>query len=76
LLAFLLCQLLKGIEQILISSLIQTKVSIRVQAEISLLSIPPNLRTDSLPTGLGGGIVETTKGIDEMVPTIQLQPDL
>ncbi len=41
-----------------------------------LLGIPPDLGTDGLPPGLGDGIVKASKAIDEMVPTIQPQPDL
>ena len=65
----------EGIEQVLVSTLDQGAVSIQGQVQISLLRIPPDLDTDGLPPGLGDRIVETTDPIDEMVSSIQPQPD-
>ncbi|MDB4346318.1 hypothetical protein OAA48_00545, partial [bacterium] len=44
--------------------------------QISLLEIPPDLGTDDLPPGLGDWIIKATKAIDEIVSTIEPQPDL
>ena len=66
----------EGIEQVLVSTLDRGAVSIQGQVQISLLRIPPDLGTDGLPTGLGDRIVETIDPIDELVSSIQPQPDL
>ena len=60
----------------LFSTLHQWMVSIQGQLEISLLSVTPDLSTNGLSADLGDWIAETTNPIDEMVSTIQPQPDM